>query len=227
MPGTIASQLSQRLNILDPAHRYVVYNAGVVAANSAQDRDRIVYELSRGLRPYMVIVIDGPLDIVYGIYQGEHEASSAPPACWRVPASGDSFTKSCRPNIAQLLHLWFHDRAVAQHLKNNYSPSYRQDAGGRRAYRRRTADLYGANLEAMAKAVEERRGAVSGRTCRRALFSTAYDHLTDDLEFVRAPYRGPDAEAGGGAAAGTGSPLRDAGQAGGRRGSTRSICRRP
>ena len=56
---TLASQLSKRLNSLDPAHRYVIYNAGVVAADSAQDRDRVAYELSRGLKPYMIVAVDG------------------------------------------------------------------------------------------------------------------------------------------------------------------------
>jgi lysophospholipase L1-like esterase len=179
--GTIASQLSQRLNILAPAHRYVVYNAGVVAADSAQDRDRIVYELSRGLRPYMVIVIDGPLDIVYGIYQAR-PGQPAPLLLARTGIRG--FLHRVLPtNIAQLLHLWFHDRAVAQHLKT--IPPHIARTPVVAELTQRTADLYAKNLEAMAKAATGA-GARFLAVLPPSPYSTAYDHQTDDLEFVRA-----------------------------------------
>jgi lysophospholipase L1-like esterase len=179
--GTIASQLSQRLNILDPAHRYVVYNAGVVAADSAQDRDRVVYELSRGLRPYMVIAIDGPLDIVYGIYQGR-PGQPAPLLLARTGVRG--FLHKVLPtNIAQLVHLWFHDRAVAQHLKT--IPPHIARTPVVAELTQKTADLYAENLEAMSKAVTSA-GARFLAVLPPSPFSTAYDNETDDLEFARA-----------------------------------------
>ena len=109
---TIASQLSRYLNARDPAHRYVVYNAGVNAADSTQDRDRLAYELSRGLRPAVVVVADGQLDIVYGIYQGK----PGQPAALLESRSGimGFFHHYLPTNIAQMVWLWFHDRAVAQ-----------------------------------------------------------------------------------------------------------------
>jgi len=109
---TIASQLSRYLNARDPAHRYVVYNAGVNAADSTQDRDRLAYELSRGLRPAVVVAADGQLDIVYGIYQGK----PGQPAALLESRSGimGFFHHYLPTNIAQMVWLWFHDRAVAQ-----------------------------------------------------------------------------------------------------------------
>jgi hypothetical protein len=109
---TIASQLSRYLNARDPGHRYVVYNAGVNAADSTQDRDRLAYELSRGLRPAVVVVADGQLDIVYGIYQGK----PGQPAALLESRSGimGFFHQYLPTNIAQMVWLWFHDRAVAQ-----------------------------------------------------------------------------------------------------------------
>jgi lysophospholipase L1-like esterase len=65
---TLASLLSARLNELDPAHCYVVYNAGVFAADSTQERDRLAYELNRGLKPDIVISYGGGMDIIDGLY---------------------------------------------------------------------------------------------------------------------------------------------------------------
>jgi len=109
---TIASQLSRYLNMRDPSHRYVVYNAGVNAADSTQDRDRLAYELGRGLRPAAVVVADGQLDIVYGVYQGK---PGQPAALLESRSGFMGFVHHYLPtNIAQMVWLWFHDRAVAQ-----------------------------------------------------------------------------------------------------------------
>jgi len=176
--STIASQLSKRLNILDPDFHYVVYNAGVVAADSAQDRDRVAYELSRGLRPYIVIAIDGPLDIVYGIYQGR-PGQPAPLLLARTGWRG--FLHEYLPtNIVQLVHLWFHDRAVAQHRKvappQLASPPVTVDLT------QMTADLYIKNLQAMAKNAA---GARFLAVLPPSPFSTPYDHKTKDLDYAR------------------------------------------
>ena len=45
---TLPSLLSQRLNALDPAHGYVVYNAGVQAVTSREELRRLQYELDQG-----------------------------------------------------------------------------------------------------------------------------------------------------------------------------------
>jgi hypothetical protein len=103
-----------------------------------------------------VIAIDGPLDIVYGIYQGR-PGQPAPLLLARTGWRG--FLHEYLPtNIAQLVHLWFHDRAVAQHRKvappQLASPPVTVDLT------QMTADLYIKNLQDG----EERGGrAVSGR----------------------------------------------------------------
>src|SRR5262249_21127670 len=146
---TIASQLSQRLNALDPAHRYVVYNAGVVAADSAQDRDRVAYELSRGLKPYMVIAVDGPLDLVYGVYQG-HPGQPAPLLAARSGFRG--FVHKYLPtNIAEIVHLWFHDRAVDRN--NMQAPKQLASQPVTVNLTEVTTGLYSKNLQAMEKIV--------------------------------------------------------------------------
>jgi lysophospholipase L1-like esterase len=175
---TIASQVSARLNALDPEFRYVVYNAGVVAADSAQDRDRVAYELSRGLKPYMVIAIDGPLDIVYGIYQGR-PGQPAPLLLARTGWRG-FLHKYLPTNIAQLVHLWFHDRAVAQHQK--VAPPQLASPPVTVNLTQITADLYVKNLKAMAKNAGSARFLA---VLPPSPFSTPYDHKTPDLEYAR------------------------------------------
>jgi lysophospholipase L1-like esterase len=72
---TLASLLSARLNERDPAHSYVIYNAGVFAADSTQERDRLAYELNRGLKPDIVISFGGGIDILDGVYQARPGAA--------------------------------------------------------------------------------------------------------------------------------------------------------
>ena len=177
---TLASQLSKRLNTLDPAHRYVVYNAGVVAADSAQDRDRVAYELNRRLKPYMVVAVDGPLDIVYGIYQG-HPGQPAPLLVARSGIRG-WMHKYLPTNIAQLVWLWFHDRAVANHQKQ--APPQLASKPVTVNLTEVTADLYSRNLETMAKTAAGA-GARFLAVLPPSPFSTAYDHPTEDLAFAR------------------------------------------
>jgi lysophospholipase L1-like esterase len=68
---SIPSLLAERLNEEDPAHGYRVLNAGVDGAVSAQELARLRYELSHGLKPDLVVVIDGPVDFAQGVYEGE------------------------------------------------------------------------------------------------------------------------------------------------------------
>lgn len=177
---TLASQLSARLNRQDPAHRYVVYNAGVVAADTAQDRDRVAYELSRGLKPYIVIAVDGPLDLVYGIYQG-HPGQPAPLLVARSGIRG-WMHKYLPTNIAKLVSLWFHDRAVAHHEKQ--TPVQLASAPVTVNLTKVTADFYSKNLAAMAKAASGA-GARFLAVLPPSPFSTSYEHATDDLAFAR------------------------------------------
>lgn len=68
---TIPSLLAKQLNEEDPSHGYKVLNAGVDGAVSAQELARLRYELSHGLKPDLVVVIDGPVDFAQGVYEGE------------------------------------------------------------------------------------------------------------------------------------------------------------
>ena len=69
----------------------------------------------------MVVVADGQLDIVYGIYQGK----PGQPAALLESRSGImGFAHHYLPtNIAQMVWLWFHDRAVAQRRAAQSSPA--------------------------------------------------------------------------------------------------------
>jgi hypothetical protein len=66
----MASQLSVILNAEDKIHSYVVLNAGVTALDSTLERERLAYELNHGLKPGIVVVLDGGLDLVGGFYLG-------------------------------------------------------------------------------------------------------------------------------------------------------------
>ena len=74
---TIASLLAKRLDALDPAHAYVVYNAGVQSVGSLQELWRLQYELGHGLKPDWVVLLGGELDVVRGVYQATPGAPSA------------------------------------------------------------------------------------------------------------------------------------------------------
>jgi hypothetical protein len=177
---TLASRLSRGLNSLDPQHRYVVYNAGVPAADSAQDRERVDYELSRGLKPYMVIAVDGPIDIVDGMYQG-HPGQPAPLLVARSGIRG-WIHRHLPINIIEVVLLWFHDRAVAhqqvQAPPQLVSPKVTVDPTGA------TAELYSKDLQAMRQAAEGA-GARFLAVLPPSPFSTIYDHETEDLALVR------------------------------------------
>ena len=68
---TIPSLLSARLNGEDGTQGYKLLNAGVDGAVSGQELARLRYELDHGLKPDLVVVIDGPVDFAQGVYAGE------------------------------------------------------------------------------------------------------------------------------------------------------------
>ena len=74
---TIPSLLSRRLNGDDPSRSYVVLNAGTFGANSTMERERLQSEIAHGLKPGIVIVMDGEPDLVGGIYLGAPGRTSA------------------------------------------------------------------------------------------------------------------------------------------------------
>ncbi len=68
---TIASILARRLTTERAQERYFILNAGVTSANSAQELERLRYELDRGLRPDIVFIYNGINDVTQGIYFGD------------------------------------------------------------------------------------------------------------------------------------------------------------
>jgi len=177
---TLASQVSSRLNSLDPAYRYDVYNAGVLGADSTQDRDRVAYELSRGLKPYMVIAFDGPIDIVDGIYQGR-PGQPSPLLADRSGVRG-WLRKHLPINIARIILLWFHDRAVTHH--ETRAPAQLASKPATVDLTEVTANIYSQNLQAMERAAKGA-GARFLAVLPPSPFSTVYDHQTGDLVHVR------------------------------------------
>ena len=116
---TIPSQLSQRLNQLDPTHRYLVVNAGVTGADSVLEKGRLDYELAHGQKPDIVLVMDGGLDVMEGIYMGiprrPQAAGRSQPVEW--------FYRYVPLNIYRALRAWGAAHAVALGLKHPAGPA--------------------------------------------------------------------------------------------------------
>ena len=111
---TIPSQLSLRLNELDPAHAYSVVNAAVTGADSGQERGRLAYEIAHGRKPDIVVVMDGGLDVLNGIYMA---VPRQPKAAGRS-TSADWFYRYVPLNIYRWLRAWGSEHAVALGLKH-------------------------------------------------------------------------------------------------------------
>ena len=176
---TIPSLLSARMNALDPAHDYVVYNAGVFGTNSTEDRDRLSYEIQRGLKPNIIVVCDGSLDIQFGIYQGRPDGSTTLQA-HRQGLRG--FIRRYVPlNIFKDLLMWYNSRAVAAGLKQ--TPSHLKDPATLDQLTRQTVDIYMRNQLAMAQVAKQQQARFI-TVLSPSPYSTAYAHKTADLDFV-------------------------------------------
>jgi lysophospholipase L1-like esterase len=99
---TIPSLLSRRLGVLDPTHAYVVYNAGVQSVGSAQELWRLQYELAHGLKPDIVLLQGGGLDVVRGVYQ----ATPGVPSALGHGTIGQLFHDYFPLNIYRWLRVW-------------------------------------------------------------------------------------------------------------------------
>jgi hypothetical protein len=177
---TLASLLAQRLDDLDPAHRYVVYNAGVFAADSLQERDRLAYELDRGLKPDIVISFGGGMDIVDGIYQAQ-------------PGMPAAFLKS-RTGIRGILHrilplniyhlLLAHASAAAEAGREKRAPAHLAKPERVAALTAATAKAWYASQLAMA-ALCKAKGARFISVLQPSPYSSAFSHPTADIPYVR------------------------------------------
>jgi len=174
---TIPSQLSAILNADDPAHSYVVYNAGVAALDSTLERERLVYELDHGLKPAIVVVLDGGLDIVGGVYL----ASPGRPVVTGRTRLGELFYRYFPINIYRHLRAWAANRAAELKLKN--APKSVSDPNRQAKLLEETVRVYENNQSAMAK-LAAGAGARFITVLEPNRYGTTYSHATPDLDYV-------------------------------------------
>jgi lysophospholipase L1-like esterase len=177
---TLASLLSARLNELDPARGYRVINAGVFAADSLQDRERLAYELSRGLKPDIVIAYGGGMDIADGVYQGD-------------PGHPGAFQDS-RTGLRGLLHRflplnifrWLRAKAseAAASRHDKVTPEHLETPAEVARLTAATASAWFDNQRAMDE-MARKSGARFISILQPSPYSTAYDHPTADIPYVQ------------------------------------------
>jgi lysophospholipase L1-like esterase len=174
---TIASLLSLRLNADDKTHSYVVLNAGTFGANSTMERERLHYELAHGQKPEIVIVMDGGLDLMGGIYLG---------APGRTFAEGrgqvaDFFHRYFPHNIYWALRGWLSQRAIKLGLKK--PPANIQKPVDVDKLTKDTVAFWLDNEVAMAKLAKDA-GARFISALEPNRYASSFSHPTDDLKFV-------------------------------------------
>ena len=174
---TMASQLSTILNQQDKSHSYVVYNAGVAALDSTLERERLAYELQHGLKPAIVVVLDGGLDLVGGVYLG----SPGRPVVAGRTYMGELFYKYFPINIYRHLRGWLAERAAQLKLKN--APKSVSDPNRQQKLLAETARIYEENQRAMAK-MAAGVGARFITVLEPNRYGTTYAHVTPDLDYV-------------------------------------------
>jgi lysophospholipase L1-like esterase len=174
---TIASQLSTILNAEDTSHSYVVLNAGVTGLDSTMERERLAYELNHGLKPGIVVVLDGGLDLVGGFYLG---APGRPPMTGRTYWA-ELFYKYFPINIYRRLSIWASERAVR--LKQKKAPETVSDPHRLEKLLAETARVYEQNQMAMAK-LAAGVGARFITVLEPNRYGTSYTHQTPDLDYV-------------------------------------------
>jgi hypothetical protein len=128
-----------------------VVNAGVTGADSVLEKGRLDYELAHGRKPDIVLVMDGGLDVMEGIYMGvprrPQAAGRSQPVEWfyrYVPS-----TSTGRSGPGGLAH------AVALGLK--HPPAQLQDPARLKRLTDATMDYYLANQAGMAALADKAR----------------------------------------------------------------------
>jgi lysophospholipase L1-like esterase len=174
---TMASQLSTILNEQDKSHGYVVYNAGVAALDSTLERERLAYELQHGLKPGIVVVLDGGLDLVGGVYLG----SPGVPVVRGRTYLGELFYKYFPINIYRHLRGWAAERAAQLKLKN--APKSVSDPNRQQKLLAATARIYEENQRAMARMAASV-GAKFITVLEPNRYGTAYTRGAPDLDYV-------------------------------------------
>ena len=171
---TLASLLSARLNKRDPAHSYVIYNAGVFAADSTQERDRLAYELDRGLKPDMVISFSGGIDILDGVYKARPRAANL----FLLAHSG------LRGVLPLNIYHWLMARAwTAEASRPKQAPPYLLTPARVADLTVSTATVWYDNELAMS-ALSKAGGARFISILQPTPYSSAFDHPTHDIADV-------------------------------------------
>jgi len=172
---TLASLLSAGLNERDPAHSYVVYNAGVFAADSTQERDRLAYELHRGLKPDIVISFSGGIDIFDGVYKARPGA----PGLFLVAHSG------LRGVLPLNIYHWLMARAsaTAEASRAKQAPEYLLTPARLADLTVATTTVWYDNQLAMS-ALSKAGGARFISVLQPTPYSSAFDHPTHDIAYV-------------------------------------------
>jgi lysophospholipase L1-like esterase len=174
---TLPSLLSRRLNALDPAHAYVVYNAGVQAVTSQEELWRLQYELEHGLKPDIVILLDGGLDLVHGVYLGKPGVGAATGRGFVGRVIHDYFPL----NIYRWIRVWMTDRAINGRLRQ--PPAQLADPAKFDSLLRQTVSKYEANQRRMA-ALAAAHGARLVTALEPGLYSGPLIHLTADYAYA-------------------------------------------
>jgi hypothetical protein len=174
---TIPSLLSRHLNAEDPSHGYEVVNAGVDGAVSSQELARLRFELDHGLKPDLVVVIDGPVDFAQGVYEGTPG---------RLAHSGRSL-------IGELIHKyvplhiydWLRFRLgdMASDKGWRQAPAHLKDPARVAQLTRETAAIYLRNEFAMAR-LAKAAGAGFLLAVNPTLYSSDYTHPTGDIAYA-------------------------------------------
>jgi lysophospholipase L1-like esterase len=174
---TLPSLLSQRLNALDPAHGYVVYNAGVQAVTSREELWRLQYELDHGLKPDIVVLLDGGLDLVHGVYLGKPGQASATGRGFIGRLIHDYFPL----NIYRWIRVWMTDRAINARMRQ--PPAHLADPVKFNFLLRRTISEYEANQRRMAE-LAAAHGARLVTALEPGLYSASPTHKTADYAYA-------------------------------------------
>jgi lysophospholipase L1-like esterase len=174
---TLPSLLSQRLSVLDPAHGYVVYNAGVQAVTSTEELWRLQYELDHGLKPDVVVLLDGGLDLVRGVYLGKSGKSAAVSRGFFGRLIHDYFPL----NIYRWIRLWMTDRAISSRMRQ--PPAHLADPAKFDSLLRQTVAEYEANQRRMVE-LAAAHGARLVTALEPGLYSAPLTHPTADYAYA-------------------------------------------
>jgi lysophospholipase L1-like esterase len=174
---TLPSLLARRLDALDPAHAYKIYNAGVQSVTMVENVWRLQYELAHGLKPAIVVVMGGGVDVSHGVYQGRPGVPSAVSRGFLGRLVRDYFPL----NIYHWLQVILADRATRSGAR--HPPSHLADSTRLAELVAKTAAAFGANERRLA----ELAGASGARfiaVLEPNLYTSTFNHPAEDVGYA-------------------------------------------